>query len=170
MAVFLGLNATVNQNTPARGIIFVGLANVMIGATNCIGVLIVQLGAHDADIGLATGLINSVRAVGGAVGVAVYSSLLANRVASTWAPTIGNALLKAGLPASSLTGFLSEFTSGDCRSASLTRATAGLTTGDIMDLPGVTPSIIDAGLEAQKIVFVGAFRLIYCVTVAFGGE
>ncbi|KAK5061534.1 hypothetical protein LTR84_008078 [Exophiala bonariae] len=152
MAIFLGLNATVNQNTPARAIVFVGLANVMIGATNCISVLIVQLGARDEDIGLATGLVNSVRGIGGAVGVAVYSSLLANRVASTYGPTISSALLAAGLPDSSLTDFLT-----------------GLPTGNIMNVPGVTPLIIDAGLEAQKNVFVGAFRLIYCVTVAFGG-
>lgn len=39
-----------------------------------------------------------------------------------------------------------------------------------MNIPGVTPSIIDAGIEAQKDVFVDGFRLVYCVTVAFGGE
>ena len=108
MTIFLGLNATANQHTPARAIVFVGLASVMIGATNCIGVLIVQLGARDEDFGLATGLVNSTRGIGGAVGVAIYSSLLANRVAATWARDIGKALVQAGLPTSSLAPFLSE--------------------------------------------------------------
>ncbi|KEF55373.1 uncharacterized protein A1O9_08123 [Exophiala aquamarina CBS 119918] len=152
MAIFLGLNATANQHTPARAIIFVGLASAMVGATNCISILIVQLGARDQDIGLATGLVNSTRGIGGAVGVAIYSSLLANRVTSTWAPKIGKALLGAGLPASSLTEFLT-----------------GLPVGDVLNVPGATPSIIEAGLEAQKNVYVDAFQLIYCVTVAFGG-
>lgn len=109
MAVFLGLNATVNQHTPARAVVFVGLASAMIGATNILSILIVQLGSRDDDIGVATGLVNSTRMVGGAVGVAIYSSLLANRVSKTWARDIGKAVLGAGLPASSLAPFLGEF-------------------------------------------------------------
>lgn len=108
MTVFLGLNATANQHTPARAAVLVGFASAMIGATNCMGILIVQLGARDEDIGLATGLVNSTRSTGGAVGVAIYSSLLANRVNSTWTREVGNALLQAGLPATSLSSFLGK--------------------------------------------------------------
>jgi len=107
MTIFLGLNATADQHTPARAIVLVALASAMIGATNCMGILIVQLGARDEDIGLATGLVNSTRSMGGAVGVAIYSSLLANRVSRTWARDIGRALVQAGLPSSSLATFLS---------------------------------------------------------------
>lgn len=106
MALFLGLNATVTQHTPVRAIAFVGIASAMVGAINCIGTLIVQLGAKDEDIGLATGLLNSIRAVGGGVGVAIYSSLLNNRIASTWAVDVGDAVVQAGLPPSSVTTFL----------------------------------------------------------------
>lgn len=143
----------------------------MIGAVNVTSVLIAQLGARDEDIGLATGLINSVRALGGAVGVAIYSSLLANRVAGSYARDIGKALLAAGLPASSLTLFLSEF--GGAMSIwwmTLTCVVAGLPLGDVTQVPGATPAVIEAGLEAQKSVYVDAFQLIYCVTVAFGGK
>lgn len=80
----------------------------MVGATNCIGTLIVQLGAKDEDIGLATGLLNSIRQVGGGMGVAIYSSLLSNRIASTWAVEVGNAVVQAGLPTSSVTTFLGK--------------------------------------------------------------
>lgn len=109
MTLFLGLNATANEHTPARATVFVALASAMIGATNCMSILVVQLGARDEDIGLATGLVNSTRSTGGAVGVAIYSSLLANRVSSSWARNIGRAVIQAGLPPSSLTSFLSEF-------------------------------------------------------------
>ena len=109
MTVFLGLNATSDEHTPVRAIALVALASTMIGATNCMSILIVQLGARDEDIGLATGLVNSTRATGGAIGVAIYSSLLANRVSSRWARDIGRAVIQAGLPAASLTSFLSEF-------------------------------------------------------------
>ncbi|KAI1614121.1 fungal trichothecene efflux pump [Exophiala viscosa] len=152
MTVFLGTIATVDQHTPVRGIVLVSLASAMIGATNCMSILIVQLGARDEDIGLATGLVNSVRSAGGAVGVAIFSSLLADRVTSTWARDIGRTLLQAGLPATSLAAFL-----------------AALPLGNFGSVPGATSAIIKLALEAQKSVYVNAFRLIYCVTVAFGG-
>lgn len=37
-------------------------------------------------------------------------------------------------------------------------------------MPGITPAIVTAALDAQKSVYVDAFQLVYCVTVAFGGE
>jgi hypothetical protein len=109
MTVFLGLNATSDGHTSVRAIALVALASTMIGATNCMSILIVQLGARDEDIGLATGMVNSTRATGGAIGVAIYSSLLANWVSSRWAREVGRAVIQAGLPATSLTSFLSEF-------------------------------------------------------------
>ncbi|EXJ66722.1 uncharacterized protein A1O5_09917 [Cladophialophora psammophila CBS 110553] len=169
MTTFLGLNATVDQDTPARAIIFVTLASAMIGATNCMSILIAQLGARDEDIGLATGLVNSTRSTGGAIGVAIYSSLLANRVSSIWARDIGRALVQAGLPAASLTSFLSEFHVVLPLSADGSRLIAALPQGNFENVPGVTPTIITAALDAQKSVYADAFKLVYCVTVAFGG-
>lgn len=80
----------------------------MIGATNCMGILITQLGARDEDIGLATGLVNSLRATGGAVGVAVYSSLLTNRISSTLGLSVATAVIDAGLPSASVPNLLSQ--------------------------------------------------------------
>jgi hypothetical protein len=168
MALFLGLNATVTQNTPARAVAFVGLASAMIGATNCIGTLIVQLGARDEDIGLATGLLNSIRAVGGGVGVAIYSSLLKNRISSTWAVDVGSAVVQAGLPPSSVANFLGKNSSEGGKR--LLTSSGALQTGNLTSIPDITPTIIDAGLEAQKNVYVGAFRMVYLVTIAFGGK
>ncbi|KIW95638.1 uncharacterized protein Z519_04223 [Cladophialophora bantiana CBS 173.52] len=153
MTTFLGLNATADQDTPARAIVFVALASAMIGATNCMSILIAQLGARDEDIDrLATGLVNSTRSTGGAIGVAIYSSLLANRVSSIWARDISRALVEAGLPAASLKSFLTA-----------------LPQGNFENVPGVTPTIITAALDAQKSVYADGFKLVYCVTVAFGG-
>lgn len=108
MAVFLGLNATANQNTPALAAVLVALASFMIGATNCMGILIAQLCARDEDIGIATGLVNSLRSTGGAIGVAIYSSILANKVNRTLDPYVSRAIVRAGLPTSSVAEFLSK--------------------------------------------------------------
>lgn len=106
MTTLLGLNAIANQNTPALATVLVTLASSMIGATNCMGILIAQLGARDEDIGIVTGLLNSLRSTGGAVGVAIYSSLIANKVNSSMAKLITSAVVQAGLPESSVGSFL----------------------------------------------------------------
>lgn len=47
--------ATVNQNTPAKAIAFVGLASFAIGASQTLAIVIVGLGADDRHIGVAIG-------------------------------------------------------------------------------------------------------------------
>jgi hypothetical protein len=42
--------------------------------------------------------------------------------------------------------------------------------GNFETVSGVTPSIVAAAEDAQKSVYSNAFKLVYCVTVAFGGE
>jgi hypothetical protein len=168
MALFLGLNATATQHTPVRAIAFVGVASAMIGAINCFGTLIVQLGARDEDIGLATGLLNSVRAVGGAVGIAIYSSLLSNRISSTWAVDISKAVVQAGLPTSSVANFLGMGSASIHQK--VTKFSGALQTANFTSVANVSPAIIEVGLEAQKTVYVDAFRTVYLVTIAFGGK
>ena len=53
--IFISLMATVNQYTPARAIVFVAIASFTIGASQIMAILIVQFGAKDKDIGVATG-------------------------------------------------------------------------------------------------------------------
>ncbi len=53
--LFISLMATVNQHTPARAIAFVTIASFATGASQVMGIVIVQLGAADKHIGVATG-------------------------------------------------------------------------------------------------------------------
>jgi cellobiose-specific phosphotransferase system component IIC len=109
MTLFLGLNATASEHTPVRATAFVAVASGMIGATNCMSILISQLGARDEDIGIVTGLGNSFRSAGGAIGVAIYSSLLTNRISITLPSEVSEAVIEAGLPVSSVPGFLGTY-------------------------------------------------------------
>lgn len=45
-----------------------------------------------------------------------------------------------------------------------------LQTANVTSLPDVDPNILAVGLDAQKTVYVGAFRMVYLVTIAFGGK
>jgi hypothetical protein len=53
--VFIALMAAVTQSTPGRAIAFVIVAAFGIGACQIIAVLIIQFGAMDDQIGVATG-------------------------------------------------------------------------------------------------------------------
>jgi hypothetical protein len=45
-----------------------------------------------------------------------------------------------------------------------------LQTANLTALDGFNATVLGVGLEAQKTVYVGAFRMVYLVTVAFGGK
>ena len=47
--------SSVNQHTPARAIAFVAMASFAVGAQQVVGLLIIQFGAEDHQIGVATG-------------------------------------------------------------------------------------------------------------------
>ncbi|KEF56795.1 uncharacterized protein A1O9_06985, partial [Exophiala aquamarina CBS 119918] len=152
--VFISLMATVNQNTPARAITFVALASFSIGASQTLAIVIVGLGADDKHIGVAVGLLNSLRSTGGAVGIAIYSSLFSNKVGQDLLPRVAAAVVPAGLPVSSVEDFILALTSGSLSA--------------IETVPGTTPEIIATGVDALGGVYSSAFRLIYLVGMAFG--
>lgn len=52
---FIGAMAAVTEETPAMAIAFVALAAIGVGWCQTAGILLVQVGAADEDIGVATG-------------------------------------------------------------------------------------------------------------------
>jgi Na+/glutamate symporter len=56
--IFITSLSTVTQNTPGRAIAFVAISAFTVGAQQVIGILIIQLGAEDHEIGVATGSVH----------------------------------------------------------------------------------------------------------------
>lgn len=54
---FIASISSVTQHTPAKAIVLVAIAAASIGAQQCIGILILQLGVEDRHIGVATGCV-----------------------------------------------------------------------------------------------------------------
>lgn len=103
------------------------------------------------DIGLATGVLGSIRAVGGAVAQALYVSILTNK-ASTYMPKyVVPAATNAGLPASSLPALF-----------------AGITAGNFTAVPGITPDIIAATGAAVTHAYLSSFHVVFYATIPFG--
>ncbi|KIX00886.1 uncharacterized protein Z518_09951 [Rhinocladiella mackenziei CBS 650.93] len=132
-------------NTPVMACVFVALGAVAASATQIYGILIIQFGAKDHQIGIATGLSGTFRAAGGSIGTAVYSTILNQQSKPKLVPAISTAVLQAGLPPASLTAFL-----------------------PLLAVPGATPAIIAAGRDAVRTVYSNAFSMVFLVSIAFG--
>lgn len=109
------------------------------------------------DIGIAGGLGASIRAAICAVLVAVYTTILNNRLSQTIAERVPSALAEAGLPTDSIPGFLSVVTTSGVLAP--LRAYEGV--------HGITDGIVQVGVRAYQVANADAYRTVYLSTIAF---
>ncbi|KAJ0121963.1 trichothecene efflux pump [Diaporthe amygdali] len=102
------------------------------------------------DIGLATGVLGSIRSLGGAVATALYSSVLANELDKNLPKYVVPAATDAGLPESSMGSLF-----------------AAITAGDLSEVPGIKPEIIAAVGSALKTAYTNSFRIVFYTTIPF---
>ena len=114
---------------------------------------------NQKEIGIAGGLGASIRAAICAILVAIYTTILNNRIAETTSTIVPPALIEAGLPPESVNDFISVVsTSGTIAS------------GDAYEgVQGITDHIITVGVRAFKVANVDAYRTVYLSTIAFTG-
>jgi len=102
------------------------------------------------DIGLATGVLGSIRGLGGAVAQALYSSIYSNKLTDYMQQYVVPAATDAGLPADSIPALF-----------------AGITTGDFSAVPGINSDIIASVSEALVRANTNAFRMVFYATIPF---
>jgi hypothetical protein len=105
------------------------------------------------DIGIAAGLAGSMRSTVSAIAGAIYIAVLNTRLAQTIPAEVPPAVIKAGLPSSSVAGFIEALSSG---SAAALEA-----------VPGISDAIITAGTAAYKEANAHAYKTVYLTTLAF---
>ena len=86
---------------------------------------------------------------------AVFVSMLNNRLSTTVAEQVPAAVTAAGLPADSVSSFLTALTGGQAEA--------------FTDVPGISDAIIGAGSLAYKQANIDAYRTVYFTTIAFSG-
>lgn len=111
----------------------------------------VTLVIESQDIGLATGVLGSLRALGGAVAQALYTSVLNNELEKNIPKYVSPAVTSAGLPKSSLSSFVKALAGGS----------------SVDGIPGVTNAVVDAGQAALKIAYARSFRIVFFCTIPF---
>lgn len=82
----------------------------------------------------------------------VYTVILTNRLTANIPAMVPPALLKAGLPASSIPDYL-----------------AALATGKFTAVPGINAAILAAGTRAYQEANMAAYRTVFLSTLAFSG-
>jgi hypothetical protein len=110
----------------------------------------VTLVTKPQDIGLATGVLGSIRAVG-VITQALYVSVLDNRLAEYLPANVSPVALEAGLPSSSLPELF-----------------AGITAGNFSAVPGITPQVIAVIAEQVKRSYMESVKVVFYVTIPFG--
>jgi hypothetical protein len=85
-----------------------------------------------------------VRSIGGSVAVTIYTSIMLNTVKEDAGPRIGEVVIPAGLPQSSLPPLVKLLLGGRPR--------------DALKVPGVSPKILGIAVDAAKWSWTLAFK------------
>ncbi|KAK0386037.1 hypothetical protein NLU13_5874 [Sarocladium strictum] len=142
--------ASVNQSNWSA---FIGLgcaATISVGYIDNISFPGVTLLWGPQDIGLATGILGSIRGLGGAVAQALYVAIYTNEITKNIPKYVVPAATDAGLPADSLPALFE-----------------GMTAGNLSSVPGITPQIISAVGAATTTANTMSFRMVFYATIPF---
>lgn len=155
----VGFVAALASLTPAHkntGIALTILGPFFVGFIELASLALAPLFCKAQDIGLASGLLASIRSAGGSIAVAVYTTILSNRLTTTIPANVIPAAEAAGLEPSQAAALLGAVTKGN-----LTAYSAPIRLA-------VTEALPDAYAQAFKTVYLaslgfGAIAIIGCL-------
>ena len=146
--------ATLQPSSSTNSIIFAAVTGIGFGAPIVLINAGVQLAAPHHLIATATAVTFSTRSVGATIFTTLFGVALNNRLHEKSPAYIAEAAAKAGLPAHSIPAFIA--------------ALAGNDQAALAKVPGVTGTIIAAGLVALRQAFADSVRVVYIIAAPFG--
>ncbi|CAK7227255.1 hypothetical protein SCUCBS95973_006478 [Sporothrix curviconia] len=155
MCAFMGAMAAATTGSSGRlAVALMALAAFSLGFVELLAIVMVPLTCAADDIGLASGLQISCRNVLGTIATAIYSTVYANRNLVNIPVEVRKAAEAAGLAASAIP-------------QAIAAAEAG-TTAAYASVPGMTPSIEAALVQATALAQALSFRTMFLISLAFG--
>ncbi|KAF2816399.1 MFS general substrate transporter [Mytilinidion resinicola] len=152
LALFVALLATMTPSTVTPGHAYSLLAATCSGYNRVLSIIMAQFGVADKSIATATAALQISMSMGLAFIVSFYYTIIDSIVGKDLVKDISKAVLRLGLPMTSLPAFILALAAGEQAA--------------LLQVPGITPQVIDAGVLALKHVYMHAFRIIYLLGMA----
>ncbi|OAA64695.1 fungal trichothecene efflux pump [Niveomyces insectorum RCEF 264] len=152
MVSFIASLASLTPETKKVGLAVTIIGTFWVGFIELAALSLAPLFCKPEDIGLASGMLASIRAAGGSISVAVYQTILNNRLATTIPAVVGTAAVNAGYPPANVSSLATAVKAG-------TWAT----------LPGINSAVQAAVTGALPTAYGQAFKTVYLASLGFGG-
>lgn len=149
MVGFVAALASLTPTDKNTGISLTILGPFFVGFIELTSLALAPLFCAAQDIGLASGLLASIRSAGGSVATTVYTTMMSNRLSSTILELVVPAAQDAGLGASQVPGLLSAIAAGD--------------------LSEYSTNIQEAVSASLPCAYAKAFKMVYLASIGFGG-
>lgn len=141
LTAFSASMVSLSPGQEVRGIALMFMACFSVGVIETCSLTLAPLACKSEDLGAALGALGSIRSAGASLAVAIYSTILSEKLTKFVPEQVTPAALGAGLPASSLTDLYSN-----------------LTAGTLAKVPGINAAIIAAVNAANSEAAADAFR------------
>jgi hypothetical protein len=149
--IFTSLQAFITPHRIGMGMVFQFIANTTFGWILINYYVTCSLHIPQRDIGLAYGLIGSSRFLGGAVGTAIFFTVLANEAARAIPSRVLTALTPMNYPVSEIPSLISTISSG--------------TPAQLASIP---PAVLSATTNAIRWGYTDVFKVTWFVSIPFG--
>ncbi|KEF54080.1 uncharacterized protein A1O9_09875 [Exophiala aquamarina CBS 119918] len=167
IALFLGLLALVTPSRLAMACAFTGLVGLGVNVATVLPPTILSYSVPSHLFGTGGTLLASTRALGGTVGITIFSTIYGNKMKgkpkhvrlftdsarsiADLPPSVAEAAIAAGLPPTSAAHFLAAYLGP---------------VGSVVDVSGVTPKIIEAATSAVADTSARSFRYVWFANMA----
>lgn len=149
-AFIAGMSASTEKNeTTAIALCIMG--SVMLGYVENMCLVLAPFAMEEKDIGVAIGILASIRTTIAGIATAIYTTVLTNKLTEFVPALVAPAAVEAGLDASSVPALVS-----------------GFFTGSFEGVQGLTDGVMAAATAAYQQAFVKSIHIVYLATIAFG--
>jgi hypothetical protein len=151
MTAFIAGMAATNQHNKSMAVAFTLLGSFSLGYVENVCLTLATFVLDEKDMGLAIGILSSTRTWIAGIALAIYSSVLNNKLATLVPEKVTTAAEAAGLSTDAVPSLLKGFASGS-----------------FTDVPGLTPEILSVATDAYQTAFSNSVRTVYLISIVFG--
>jgi hypothetical protein len=151
MTSFIAGMAATNQHNRGLAVALCFLGSFSLGYVENMCLTLATFVLEDKDMGLAIGILSSTRTWIAGIALAIYTTVLNNKLAQLVPETVGPAAERAGLRPEAVPALLK-----------------GLTSGSFAEVPGLTQGIQSIAVDAYQTAFSNSVRVVYLISIVFG--